>query len=338
MANYDILTSDALTAELYAKKLFEEAMKETFFDKFKGSIVDERTDFTKSQGDSFVYGLASRLSGSGKQNAETLVGNEEDITTYSDTVVVNLERHAVSYDNKITKQRAAFDVPQLAENLIKTWLAEKVDQVQWDAITNASNTLTLHHISGAVELEDSRTAASTSVAADSTSTLTPDFLMKIRPILKTGGNRARPPIKGVKIGGREYYVVVQHPDALVDLKLNSTYAQYVREAERRGPENPIFTGAVAIIDGFVIHESEFIDNTTEARVSRGVVLGKEAIMLMWASMPKVFLSDDNSDHGRKQAVVAEMIVGATATEFNSLPYGYMDMFCYAGDYSTLSTT
>jgi N4-gp56 family major capsid protein len=43
-----------------------------------------------------------------------------------------------------------------------------------------------------------------------------------------------------------------------DLKNDATFAQARREADVRGKDNPIFTGALGIWDGVILHEHEYV--------------------------------------------------------------------------------
>jgi hypothetical protein len=81
--------------------------------------------------------------------------------------------------------------------------------------------------------------------------LTLDMISWIKTWAKTGNNRAQTPFRPVKIDGKDYYVLIVHPDCMYDLKTLSAWQQAMREAEVRGKENPLFTNASAVWNGVI---------------------------------------------------------------------------------------
>lgn len=77
-----------LAVKLWSKKLFHEALTQTWVAKFMGktanSLLYYAEDLQKSPGDRIRVGLRMLLSGDGIQGDGTLEGNEESLTTYFD--------------------------------------------------------------------------------------------------------------------------------------------------------------------------------------------------------------------------------------------------------------
>ena len=98
--------NDSLSNKLWAKKLAVEALKETYFGRFMGTGSDnmiQMKDETETRaGDTVTFGLRMQLTGDGVTEAQTLQGNEESLTTYSDKVIINELAHAVRVRNKNT--------------------------------------------------------------------------------------------------------------------------------------------------------------------------------------------------------------------------------------------
>ena len=80
--------NDTLSNKLWAKKLAAEALKETYFGKFMGTgsdnMIQVKNESSTNAGDSVTFGLRMQLAGDGVTEAQTLQGNEESLTTYSD--------------------------------------------------------------------------------------------------------------------------------------------------------------------------------------------------------------------------------------------------------------
>ena len=85
MADTQFGTNDSLTVKLWARKLFHEALKETWFSKFIGegtdSLIQKKTETQKMAGDRIRVGLRMQLAGAGIQGTGTMEGSEEALTT-----------------------------------------------------------------------------------------------------------------------------------------------------------------------------------------------------------------------------------------------------------------
>ena len=114
MATTSYATGNALAVKLFAKKLFQEALKQTYFSRFMGegtnNIIQLKPETSKGAGDQVTFGLRMQLSGAGIQADGTLEGSEEALITYSDALIINQLRHAVRSAGQMSEQRVTFDV------------------------------------------------------------------------------------------------------------------------------------------------------------------------------------------------------------------------------------
>ena len=82
-----------LAVKIWAKKLFHDTIGSTFVGKFTGksdtSLIQLRTELSKDAGDRITVGLRPLLTGAGIQGDNTLEGNEEALSTYSDNVLID---------------------------------------------------------------------------------------------------------------------------------------------------------------------------------------------------------------------------------------------------------
>ena len=137
--------NDSLSNKLWAKKLSAEAPKETYFGKFMGSgsdnMIHMKSETTTNAGDAVTFGLRMQLAGDGVTESQTLVGNEESLTTYSDKVVINELAHAVRVKNKnsIDAQRVPFNLRDEAKMGLKDWFSNRFDVAMFNHL--AGNTL-----------------------------------------------------------------------------------------------------------------------------------------------------------------------------------------------------
>lgn len=128
--------NDALAVKLWSKRLDVEALKETFYADYVGStgsyLAQEMTETKKGAGDSITWALRSLLSGEGVTENEVLEGNEESLSTYSDSLIVNELNHAVRVRNKgtIDAQRVPYDLREEAYDALKDWAVDRLNNCQ----------------------------------------------------------------------------------------------------------------------------------------------------------------------------------------------------------------
>lgn len=344
MAKTAFATDNALTKKLWEEKLFRDTVKESYFmPRFAGkdstSLVQVKEELTKTKGDKITFGIRMRLSGAGVTSGQTLEGNEEKLTTYSDDVSLELYRHAVRDDGSLTRQRAMFSITDESETAIKDWGAEKIDKLCFDAL-DTSPTAIFYTASGT--LYKTATAATATAAITATDLLTPTIISRVRVWAKTGGGRAQTPLRPIKVNGKLYFVLLVHPDVMSDLKLDSTYAQAQREAEVRGSENPIFSGAAGIWDGVVVHEHENIPITTtwgagsNVAGARCVLMGAQSLCWAWGKRPEVVMRD--FDYGEEYGHAIKFMAGVVAPQFNSLRYGSIAVYVARTNISGIATS
>jgi N4-gp56 family major capsid protein len=337
MAKTSFATSDALVKKAWEEKLFRDARKESYFEKFTGtdsdSLVHVQDQLEKQKGDKITFGVRMRLSGAGVTGSSILENNEEKLTTYDYSLSLEQYRHAVRDDGALTRKRAMFDIDSESETALKTWGSEKIDALCFDALglstgSGVTPSKVFYKTSSGVTANSAATAKSgITVAADSK--LTPAMISAIKAWAKTGGNRQYVPLRPLKIGGKSYYVLLVHPDVMYDLKIDSTFAQAQREAEQRGSENPIFTGATAIWDGVVIHEHENCHIGTDGGGgsipwAKGALLGAQSLCWSWGMRPEVV--QETFDYGNQHGYAWSMICAAGKPVFNSLDYGSLGVY------------
>lgn len=252
MAKTSFSTSDPLVKKAWEEKLYRDSVKESYFSKFVSSgadtIVTEKTQLSKDKGDELTIGLRPKLNGAGVTEGQPLEGNEEKLTSYSMKIALKQYRHAVRDDGAMSRKRAMFDISAESQAALKDWMSEKIDQLHFDEIgigagaTANPSKIFYKTSSGVLSTGTAATAKSALTAADSKLTLNMLSFMKTWAL--TGGARSYIPLRPVKVEGKPYFVLLTHPDAVYDLRASSEFQQAMREAEVRGKENPLFTGAV----------------------------------------------------------------------------------------------
>jgi len=364
MATTSYGTNDALAVKLWSKRLAVEVLKNTWASKFMGatsaSLIQVKDETSKGPGDKITYGLRMQLSGAGVIGDGTLEGNEESLTTYSDSIVINQLRHAVRSAGRMSQQRIPFSIRDEALSGLRDWWTDRIDLGFFNQICAFSPTLGVNGaiIGGAdsrytglqaVTAPDSNhilrsdgSTGDTSITTTSTFTLT---------LIDKAVERARtlsPAIRPVMVGGKPYWVYFMHPYQVTDMRTSTTTGQFldIQKAAMTGGEiadNPIFDGSLGVYNGTVLHSdvrvTPGVDTTTStsqvANVRRAVLAGAQAAMCAYGrdNGPERFTwVEELFDYENELGVSAGMIWGLKKAVFNSTDFATIVTSCYAASH------
>ena len=330
MAKYGLATSDANVKKLYDENLFRDVIKEPFFSKLMSDdgtgIVHVKEDLSGKKGDQLYYPLRMRLAGAGVSGNQKLEGNEEALRDYQDSVSLERYRHGVRDDGDLTRQRAVYDVDEEAELAIRDWGTEKIDSLCFTAL-EATPTRVVYLDSSAAFAVHSTAATALAALHATNSKITLDFLSKMKTWAKTGGARGIIPIKPIMVDGKPHYGLLVHPDVTCDLKLTSEYKSAMRDAETRGKDNPLFTGATAIYDSVIVYEHENVSigtNGSSVPYCKATLLGRQSLLWAWGRRPKVVYKE--FDYDEEHGWAWTLTCGVKKPKFNSLDYGSIGVY------------
>ena len=250
--DWNFATGDALSRKAWAKKWWIEAKTESYFygNGFVGTgsdnIIVEFPDLEKEQGDKITIGTLRELSGAGVANDSTLEGNEEYPAVYDDAITLAQIRNAVRTAGRESEMRPSDKATrEYAKELLRRWMAMTIDNDIFDKLS-ASCTKNLY---------GGDATSTTDIEAGDYMTL--NLIAKCVAYAK----KATPLIVGPTVKGKQTNgVIVISPDSAYDLsEFDAAWAQAQREAQRQGPDNPLFTGALGMYKGVPIHEHSRIN-------------------------------------------------------------------------------
>lgn len=339
-------TNNALAVKLWSKKLFHEALKQTFMSRYMGddsnSLIQLQNDTKKGAGDRITVGLRVQLSGAGIQGDGTLEGNEEGLTTYSTNVFIDQLRHAVRSSGKMSEQRIPFSVREEARMGLSDWWADRIDQSCINQLTG--NTLQTDNrynglqspvvpvyttAAGANRWVFVNANETTEASVSTSSTMSLAVIDKCVATAKT----AVPLIRPIKTAGGEFFVMFIHPFQTYALRTSTGANDWpvIQRAALQGGEiskNPIFTGAIGVYNNTVIVETARIPNGaagTGGQVTRRAVFcgAQSAIMAVGQdnSPEKMTWVEELFDYDNQLGVSAGMIFGVLKSTFNSVDFG-----------------
>lgn len=306
-----------LVPKVWAKKVWHEGVKDSYFDKFTAmdgsNVVHQNKDLTNVKGDSVVFGLMMNLTGSGVEgNRQKLSGAEDTLNIYDFTVQTQLVRNAVSRF-EADDQKSQYDMLKEIKVVLKQWLSDWLDNKLIDKLTsNNSNAETVY-----------ASAAGTQASITANDKLTTTIISRA----KRKAQMHAPKIQPIKIDGMDKYIMLVSPWAARDLKDDPKWLAAQQNANVRGSKNPIFTGALGEYDGVVLYEYERVYNigtgASSANVCHNLLLGKQAACFAVARPAKHIEQTD--DYGNIAGNGIAFYGAVEKTKFNGSDFGVINV-------------
>lgn len=306
-----------LVPKVWAKKVWHEGVKDSYFDKFTAmdgsNVVHQNKDLTNVKGDSVVFGLMMNLTGSGVEgNRVRLSGQEDALNIYDFTVQTQLVRNAVSRF-EADDQRSQFDMLKEIKVVLKQWLSDWLDdKLIYKLSYNPTSGETLY-----------ASAANTQASITANDKLTTTIISRAKRKAQMHGPKVQP----IKVDGMDKYIMLVSPWAAKDLKDDAKWLAAQQNANVRGSKNPIFTGALGEYDGVILYEYERVLNdssgASSANVCHNLLLGKQAACFAVARPAKHIEQTD--DYGNIAGNGISFYGAVEKTKFNMKDYGVINV-------------
>ena len=329
-------------AQVWYKELFADVPTILFMDRFMGeganNPIQVITDFKKNPGDTINIPLTTKLDGTGTVGDTELEGNEDEIVSYSFQMKIDQLRNAVRLKGRMDERKVAYNMRMDAKDKLKIWWAERIDrEIIYKLTGNTAQTFA-----------NTPTAPSTNrkvfaggVAAESSLTAPMVFDTKVLDSAKQKALLATPKIRPIKMEdkayrGEEMYIVIVHPFQATDLRKDPVWNQAQRDANVRGSDNPILSGALGVYNGLVVYQHELMytsnDGSGGAAIARALLLGQQAGVFCKGVDDKWV--EKEFDYGNKWGISAGYIFGVQKPVFNSEDYGLLTIATAATTAST----
>lgn len=306
-----------LVPKVWAKKVWHEGVKDSYFDKFTATdgsnVVHKNKDLENVKGDSVVFGLMMNLTGSGVEgNRQKLAGAEDTLNIYDFTVNTKLVRNAVSR-YEADDQRTQYDMLKEIKIALKQWLSDWLDDRLISRLSyNPSNGEVLYA---------SAAGTQSSITANDKLTTTIISRAKRKALMHA------PKVQPVKVDGMDKYIMLVHPWAARDLKDDPKWLAAQQNANIRGSKNPIFTGALGEYDGVILYEYERVQTSnigaSSANVCQNLLLGKQAACFA-VSRPAKHI-EQTDDYGNIAGNGIAFYGAVEKTNFNGKDYGVINV-------------
>ena len=306
-----------LVPKVWAKKVWHEGVKDSYFDKFTATdgsnVVHKNKDLENVKGDSVVFGLMMNLTGSGVEgNRQKLAGAEDTLNIYDFTVNTKLVRNAVSR-YEADDQRTQYDMLKEIKIALKQWLSDWLDDRLISRLSyNPSNGEVLY-----------ASAAGTQSSITANDKLTTTIISRA----KRKAMMHAPKVQPIKVDGMDKYIMLIHPWAARDLKDDPKWLAAQQNANIRGSKNPIFTGALGEYDGVILYEYERVQTgnigASSANVCQNLLLGKQAACFA-VSRPAKHI-EQTDDYGNIAGNGIAFYGAVEKTNFNGKDYGVINV-------------
>jgi N4-gp56 family major capsid protein len=334
--------------KLWSKALAQEALKATYIGKFIGksddSLIQEKTETKKDAGDRVRITLRMQLSGDGVQGDGTLEGNEEALTTYTDDLIIDQLRHAVRSAGKMSEQRIPWSVREEAMAGLRDWWADRFDTWYFNQVCGYTPQTNTKYTGNQAVLAPTAFQRAAAAASDQALTSSNTFDLGILDNAVAQAKTASPMMRPVKVGGKDHYVCFLHPYQVRDLRKNTANGQWldIQKAALQGgsgQDNPIFTGALGVYNGVVLHESarvtQGVNGSTGAAITtvrRAVLCGAQSAAIAFGkgnSFEGFSWVEELFDYENQLGVSAGNVAGLKKLQFNSADFSTIVLSSYA---------
>ena len=341
-----------LTVKLWRKKLFREALKETFVSRFMGegsdNVIQVQTETSKSAGDRITIGLRMQLTGDGILGDSTLEGSEEALATYQDNLLIDQLRHAVRSDGKMSEQRVPFSVREEAMAGLRDWWADRIDTAFFNHVCGNTGASDTRYTGGNATLAATTTSGNTRIFFGGVSTTenslsaesgSANFQLTMIDKAIAIAQTAVPLIRPVRTSQGPKFVAFLHPWQVYSMRTDATAARVTwydtQKARVTGGEldNGIYNGALGEYNGVILHQSTRIPAApAQTTVRRAVFCGAQAAAFAVGqdnSPDEMSWVEELFDYKNQLGVSAGMIWGLKKLQFNATDFGTIVMSSHA---------
>lgn len=342
MAQTAFEANNPLVVSVLAKELAVEAIRSSYIGRFigtsKSALIQEKTNLKKSAGDTILCGLRVQLQGEGVQGDATAEGNEEAMQFYDDSITINQLRHQVRVKGRMTEQRVPYNLREEAKDSLTDWWAERFDTAFFNQIcgNTAQSDTRYTGNNAAIAPSTNRIIRAGNQANDQSLTTSDKFDLTYIDVARNYAETASiatstgPMVRPIKYMGSDYYVMFLHDDQVYDLKTNTSTGQWqdIQKAALMGgdvKENPIFTGALGIYNGVVLHKASRVtkgvssaDGTAVSNTRRAVLCGAQCAAIAFGAdngPTKFTWVEEVFDYKNQFGVSAGAIFGLKKTKY-----------------------
>lgn len=350
MAVTDFGALQAAQRKVWALEVWKAGRDASFFfskgfigssDSDMNSVIQRVTKLSETErGLECVMQLVLDMQGDGVVGDNELDGNEEALINDAQTIRIDQLRHGSKSKGEMAEQATVIRFREQSKDKLSFWIADKMDELMFLTLSGRAYTLkTDGSTRTSSQLPSLRFASDVAApstnrilyagSATSEATLTTADKMSWATIVRAKTLAQRKRLRPLRDGGKEYYCILMSSEQERDLVLDPTYQTIVRSAEKTGSSNPLFTGALATVQGVVLYSHNKVFNTLGLSSgskwgSGSTVDGAQAMLLGAqaggiATIGQVFWREsDKTDYNNRPGIGVGRKIGMLKPQFKSV--------------------
>jgi N4-gp56 family major capsid protein len=327
--------------------------------KFKGqgenNVIEEKMDVASDAGDRISFDLSVRLRQKPTFGDARVKGKEEHLRFFSDEVVIDQMRHPVSAGGRMSRKRTVHDLRKVAKSRLKDYWKQYLDEMIFIYLSGArginqefiEDTAYSGFATNALAAPDASHVLFAG-AATSAATITSGDIMS-RTLIERAATRAKmmrsvdtdaTDMVPVSVEGEDRFITVMSPYQEFSLR-TADAAGWIdiqkAAAAAEGRKNPIFQGALGMINNVVLHCHENVIRFdtygagTNLPAARALFLGRQAGVIAYGTPGgmRFMWKEELEDYDNEPTVVAGCILGFKKTRYNGRDFGVIALDSYA---------
>lgn len=358
--------NNAIAVKRWSATLFSDMAKESYWgSRFMSKAQDAPTPIQvltqveNDAGDTINYDLFVQLKQKPVYGDDVLRGKEEALKNFSDKVSIDQVRCGVNAGGRMSRKRTLHDLRSIARQKMAEWWARWMDEVTFIYGSGARG-INEDYIEDIDYTGFAGNALMTPDAdhvlfgGDATSygTISNNDQMSLalidRAVTKAqtmgGGSDGKIKVRPIRINGENRYVLVMHTFQEHDLRVATTGMTWVdiqkAAAAAQGQQNPLFTGAMGMYRGVVLHSHQSAIRFNNAGTdtlqpaARALFLGAQSLVMAFGSPGSGLRYDWNEeteDRGNQVVISSSTILGLKKTAYNAKQFSSLALDTYAKD-------
>lgn len=340
-----------LQKKVWSLQISKQGRDESFFmnNGFMGSSTSDMnrpiqkiTELTETErGTSAVMPLVTDLTGSGVVGDNQLEGNEEAINTDVQTIRIDQLRNGVKSKGRMAEQETVIRFRATGKDVLSFWLSDSIDELGFLSLAGRAYTLNTDGSTRSLASQWPQLAFAADVLASSTNrviyagsatsegTLTAADKMTWNLIIKAKAFAKRKRIRGIRGGGKSYYILVLSTEQSRDLEQDADYKSILANAMPRGTDNPLFMNAKRVVSDVVIYDHTKVFNTLGLASgskwgagglvdgAQSMLLGAQSLGFCQLSSGDTYKESDNTDYDNRQGIAIGRILGYLKPQYKS---------------------
>lgn len=358
--------NDPIAVKRYSAVLFSDIAKEGYWtSRFESKAPDAPvpvqvlTELENDAGDTINYDLFVQLTQKPTYGDDIMRGKEEKLKNFSDKVSIDQVRCGVNAGGRMTRKRTLHNLRTIGRQKMAEWWARWSDEIKFIYLAGArganadfiEDTNYTGFAGNALFAPDAdhllfggNATAFNNISSDDTMSLALVDRAVTRAATMGGGSDGKIKVRPIRMNGENRYVLTMHTYQEHDLRTATTGMTWAdiqkAAAANQGQKNPIFTGAMGMYRGVILHSHQNVIRFDNAGVdglqpaARASLLGAQSLVAAYGSPGSGLRFDWNEeteDRGNQIVITSSTVLGVKKAVYNGKQFSALALDTYAKD-------